>query len=192
MENLEQKEKESIASPEKPPMLYHGSAHKGLEELQPQSRPHRAEEGELLYATPDMAISSIFLVEGAHYGCGKFGNVPYAWIIADRDEFIRNDKGGHIYVVPSDSFEINRGRGMGNDEYASDKPVQPVKAMEYSSAVDAMVENGVQVYFIDQETYEHVQMSKDHGYSIFNGIQSENQRRGTNVRQLNEQQKFQD
>lgn len=182
MESTEQKEK--IASPEKPPLLYHGSAHKSLEELKPQGREHRAEEGELLYATPDLTIASIFLVEGAHYGCGKFGDVSYAWIIADRDEFIRSDRGGYIYVLPSDSFEINRGRGLGNDEYASKEPVKPVKTIEYPSAVDAMIENGVQVYFIDQDTYEKIQTSKDHGCAIFNSLKSENQRRGTSVNSL--------
>ncbi len=182
MENMEQKEK--ITTIEKPPLLYHGSAHKELEELKPQGKSHRADEGELLYATPDLAIAFIFLVGGAHYGCGKFGRVPYAWIIANRDEFIPNDKGGHIYVLPSDSFEINQGRGLGNEEYASKEPVAPIKTIEYPSAIDAMIENRVQVYFINQKTYEKIQASKDHGYSIYSKLESENQRRGINVRPL--------
>ena len=182
MEDIEQKE--GIPTKEKPPLLYHGSAHKELKELQPQGKSHRAEEGELLYATPDLAIASIFLVSGAHYGCGKFGEVPYAWIIADRDEFISNDKGGHIYVLPSDSFEINQGRGLGNEEYASKEPITPIKTIEYPSAIDAMIENGVQVYFIDQKTYEKIQASKDHGQSIYSKLKSENQKREVNVRPL--------
>lgn len=182
MENIEQKEK--ITTLEKPPLLYHGSAHKELEELKPQGKSHRAEEGELLYATPDLAIASIFLVDGAHYGCGKFGEVSYAWIIANREEFINNDKGGHIYVLSSDSFEINQGRGLGNEEYASKEPVAPIKTLEYPSAIDAMIENGVQVYFIDQETYERMQVSEDHGRTIYSKLESENQRRRVNARPL--------
>lgn len=182
MENVEQKEK--IPTLEKPPLLYHGSAHKELEELKPQGKSERTDEGELLYATPDFAIASIFLADGAHYGCGKFGKIPYAWIIANRDEFISHDKGGHIYVLSSDSFEINQGRGLGNEEYTSEEPVAPIKTVEYSSAIDAMIENGVQVYFIDQETYDKIQASQDHGRSIYSKLESENQRRGANVRPL--------
>ena len=182
IKNTENKEQQ--LSKEKPPLLYHGSAHKSLEELKPQGRSHREEEGELLYATPDMAIASIFLVGGAHYGCGKFGDVFYAWIIADRDEFVRNDKGGHVYVLPSDSFDINQGREFGNDEYVSKEPVKPVKTIEFASAIDAMIENGTQVYFLDQATYEKIQASKDHGFSIFNSLESENQRMGKNIKSL--------
>lgn len=169
---------------EKPALLYHGSAHKSLEELQPRSKSHRVEEGELLYATPDIAIASIFLVGGAYYGCGKFSDVSYAWIIAGRDEFTRNDKGGHIYVLPSESFEINQGRGLGNDEYASKEPVKFVDKIEYPSVIDAMIGNGVQVYFIDRDTHERIRTSKDHGYAIFRSLESENQRRGINIREL--------
>ena len=181
---MEQKETLITQEKEKPPFLYHGSTYRELEELKPQGRMHRTEEGELLYATPDLAIASVFLVEGAHYGCGKFGDTVYAWIIANRDEFIRNDKGGHIYVLPSDSFKINQGRGLGNYEYVSKEPVAPIKTIEYPSAVDAMIENGVQVYFIDQDTYEKIQASKDHGWSIYSKLESENQRRGINIKLL--------
>lgn len=168
----------------KPTMLYHGSAHKSLQELKPQARKHRAEEGEFLYATPDIAIASIFLVGGVHYGCGRFGDVHYAYIIADRNQFIRNDKGGHIYILSGDSFEVNQGRGLGNDEYVSKEPVKPFKIIEYKSAIDAMMENGVQVYFIDQTTYEKIQKSKDHGHSIYLQLKSENQKRGINIKPL--------
>lgn len=75
---------------EKPKFLYHGSAHKVLKELQPQGKSHRAEEGELLYATQNLVAASIFLIGGVHYGCGRFGDVWYTWIIADRDDFIED------------------------------------------------------------------------------------------------------
>ena len=169
---------------DKPEFLYHGSAHRGLSELQPQSRLHRADEGELLYATQDLATAAIFLVGGVHYGCGRFGETQYAWIISDRDEFIRNDKGGHIYILPSDSFEISQGRGLGNYEWASKVPVKPIKTIEYDSVVDTIIGNGVQVYFIDEDTYRKIEASDDHGRSIYNSMESENQHRGVNVKKL--------
>jgi hypothetical protein len=177
--------KEKILTKEKPKFLYHGSPDRGLIELKPQSRTQRAEK--LLYATPDMAIASTFLIKGVHYGCGKFGDVPYAWILADRDDFIRQDKGGHIYVSSGDSFVMNPDSGLANDEYISVQPVQPSKTIKYQSAVDAMMENGVQVYFINQPTYNRLQSAKDHGYTIFATLESENQRRGINVKPFAEQ-----
>ena len=138
----------------------------------------------MFYATQDLATASIFLLSGVYYGCGRFGETQYTWIISDRDEFIRNDKGGHIYVLPSDSFEISQGRGLGNYEWASKTPVKPVRTIEYPSALDAMIENGVQVYFIDKEMHRRIEASDDHGRSIYNSMESENKRRGVNARKL--------
>lgn len=170
----------------KPKFLYHGSPHKNLDQLKPQNRLlHRAEEDKLIYATPDIALASVFLASGkAHIGCGKFGKVWYIWIIADRNKFIKNDSGGHIYVLPSETFKVNQKSVFSEEEYVSTVPVKPNKVIEFTSSIDALVENDVQVYFISQEIYEQVQKSKDHGYLIFCNLESENQRRGVNVKKL--------
>ena len=47
-----------------------------------------------------------------------------------------------------------------------------------------MLENKVQVYFIDQETYKKIQESDDDGLSILKNLESENQKTGINVLDL--------
>ncbi|MDO8686790.1 MAG: hypothetical protein Q7K11_01095 [Candidatus Berkelbacteria bacterium] len=182
MENLENKK--SPEKKERPPFLYHGSQHKGLEEVEPRKKTSRdPEEGELVFATQDLAIATIFMTK-AHRSSGAFGDVTYVSIIEPREGFIKNDNGGHIYVLPSDTFICDPNKGLGVYEWTSKEKVKPVRKIEYLSTLDAMIENGVQVYFIDEETFEKIKQSDDHGYSIFQSLQSENQRRGTNVREF--------
>lgn len=82
---------------EKPAFLYHGSKHKGLEELEPRRGSYRdLSEGKLVFATPSLAMATIFMAESSHYGSGKFGNITYCYMVEPREQFIRNDRGGHI------------------------------------------------------------------------------------------------
>ena len=165
--------------------LYHGSPHKGIEEIKPQNKVYRTEEDGLIYATPNIDLASVFLISGkVHHGCGIFGKTRYTWIMADRDEFIKNDNGGHIYVLLSKTFEKNPKSVLGEEEYVSTASIKPAKIIEYPSSLDAMIENGVQVYFISQETYRNIQKSKDHGYSIFHSLESENQKRGLSIKKI--------
>lgn len=48
--------------------------------------------------------------------------------------------------------------------------------IEYPSVLDDVIDNGVQVYFVDEETYKKIEAAKDHGLSIFGELESENQR----------------
>jgi hypothetical protein len=47
-----------------------------------------------------------------------------------------------------------------------------------------MIENAVQVYFVDREMFTEISSADDHGRSILIGLISENQRRGVNIRSL--------
>lgn len=171
---------------EKPPFLYHGSPHKDIEEFEPRlSRGTEEKFGAMVYAAPDLATASAFLAEVKKtWSAGRFGDIFYVLIPLLREEFIKNDKGGHIYVLPSATFESDQKRGLGEYEWASKTRVKPTKKLEYSSALDAMLENGVQVYFVDDTTYQKIKTSKDHGLSIMQNIESENQRRGMNFKPL--------
>ncbi len=183
MEKLENQK--SLEKKERPPFFYHGSQHKGLEEIEPRKTTSRdPEEGELVFATPDKGLASIFMADSRHYGSGKFNDVTYCYIVEPRGEFIKRDKGGHIYVLPGEGFENDPSKGLGEHEWTNKQKVKPVEKIEYPSSLDAMLENGVQVYFIDEETHKKIQQSDNHGYSIFQGLQSENQRRGINVKEF--------
>lgn len=103
---------------EKPPFLYHGSPRGDIKKFEPKVSGGSGEKyGALVYAAPDMATASIFMsnVKG-EWSAGRFSGVPYTLIPMSRDEFIKNDTGGCIYVLPSDTFSFERGRGMGEYE----------------------------------------------------------------------------
>ena len=173
---------------EKPAILYHGSPHSDIEELEPRSKSHRdPKEGPLVFASPDLATASIFLLDGVSES-GFFNNVPYAIIVGPREEFVKKDHGGHIYVLPGDTFINDPNKGLGKYEWTSKEKVKPKEVIEYKSSLDATIENGIQVYFISETIYDDIQNSEDHGLKILSDLESENQRRGMNVKKIVEKQ----
>ncbi len=115
---------------------------------------------------------------------GKSNGVPYILISKDRDAFIEEDKGGVIYELPSEGFSFDPHKGMGEDEWTHKGAVQPTSKQEYSSALDAMIEQGVQVYFVDQATFQRFR--EDAEGKMFDELTSENQQRGMNIRSFSE------
>lgn len=183
-ENMENPEKNQSSEKEKPSILYHGSPRGEIEEFESRVSKGSGEKyGAFVYASPDLATASIFMigVEGG-WLTGRLGDVPYVLIPMPRDEFIKNDRGGYVYVLPSDTFNTEADRGLLQYEWASKEKVKPVQKLEYSSALDTMLENGIQVYFVDKDTYQKFKESKDHGHSKLIKIDSENKRRNINVK----------
>lgn len=169
---------------EKPPFLYHGSPNGEIEEFEPKISGGSGERyGALVYAAPDIATASIFMANiKGNWSAGRFSGVPYALIPMPWDKFIKNDAGGFIYVLPSDTFNFERGRGMGEYEWASKDKVVPIRKIQYPSALEAMLENGAHVYFVGQDTFRGIKKSEDHGLWILRQSQSENQKRGINAK----------
>lgn len=176
-------EKKQSPEKEKPPFLYHGSPYK-IEELEPQTKPHREkEEGKLVYATSELTDAIMFLQKTDLTGHFIINNekIAYAIIVGDKEKFMERDKGGHIHILPSDKFKPSSHKGMSN-EWVSNEGIKPVEVKEYNSALDAMLENGVQVYFVDEPTYQQIRRAEDHGYSILRSLESENKKRNVNVK----------
>ena len=175
---------------EKPKFLYHGSPHVDIEEFEPRISPGGEKYGALVYASPDLAAASIFMLKtDRSWSASRFSftgryDVLCAIITEPREDFIKHDVGGHIYVLPSDTFETDPNRGLKEKEWASKVKVKPVQKLEFKSALDAVIENGVQVYFVDSEIYEKMESSKDHGQEILKNLESENQKRGVNIKKL--------
>jgi hypothetical protein len=172
---------------EQPKALYHASPVAEIETLKPGARSVRdGKEGAVIFATPDKALATTFLFEnhGGWAQMGKINNVPYILIAKDRDAFIQEDKGGVMYEMSPDGFSSDPHKGMGEDEWTRQGEVQPRSKEQYPSALDAMIDNGVQVYFVDQLTLERFQEDTDSG--LFKELTSENQLRGMNVRSFDE------
>lgn len=171
---------------QKPEVLYHGSPDENIEIFEPHVSYGSGEQfGKLVYATHDLATATIFLAQHKKVmSSGHFGGISYVLITDSREEFIKMDQGGCIYILPSETFTTEKGRGMGEFEWASPVPVKPIKKVKYPSALKAMLENEVQIYFIDDITYEAIKSSKDHGYSILLELASENQSQKIGIRPL--------
>lgn len=171
---------------EKPTTLYHGSSNKEIERLEPSSKKVRDRaEGPKVFATPDKRMASVFMigVDDSWGNSGQHNGTPFM-VISDRERFESLDKGGAIYHLPGDTFTSDPEKGLGDLEWASSESVQPVHREDHESALEAMLNHGVQVYFVDKDTYHSFQTDHDHGLSILRTTESENQRRNINPVQL--------
>lgn len=175
-----------IESQEKPKFLYHSSPNRSIQTFEPMVSTGSGEKyGAKVYATPNKALSSIFLCNiRKPWSAGVYGNnVMVAKIPYTREEFMTRDTGGTMYILPSDTFELNEDE-LDGAEWASSEPVTPTEKEEYDSALEAMIENGVQVYFVDDETMQRIYETENGGIEILQTLQSENQRRGVNIKSL--------
>jgi hypothetical protein len=165
---------------EKPEVLFHGTLESDLKELEPREKSWRdKDEGPRVFATPDIRLATIFAGKSERIiGSGKFNGIPYAIILGAREEFIQEDKGGYIYILPANGFECDTQKGLGENEWTSTTSVKPKDVLHIESVLDEMIKQGVQVYFVNKETAHAIQTAEDHGMSILQNLESENQRRG--------------
>lgn len=171
---------------EKPTVVYHGSADKNIERFEPRSGKVRdLTEGPKVFATSDKRMASVFIagVDDSWGNSGMTDGVPYM-VISDRQRFEEIDNGGAIYHLPSDSFTTDPYKGFGEIEWTSGEPVQPTHREEHESALEAMLNHSVQVFFVDKETYSAFQNAPDQRLSILRTVTSENQRRNINPVQI--------
>jgi ssRNA-specific RNase YbeY (16S rRNA maturation enzyme) len=99
--------------------------------------------------------------------------------ISDEKRFKELDKGGAIYSLSPKNFYLDKNKG--NTEWTSKEKVKPIKKDVHESGLDAMIENGVYVYFCDEDTLQD--LKKDprditRTMNILKGLVSENEKRG--------------
>ncbi len=139
----------------KPEKFYHGSSDRNIEELEPKQKSYRKkEEGELLFASPDMAGATLFLVRMYDNDSSKgYENGTYYYVISNKEKFMELDKGGTIYELPDAHFTLDPKQW--SREWSTKEKVKPLNKIHFDSGLQAMIENGVKVYFIDKETFEN-------------------------------------
>jgi hypothetical protein len=174
---------------EKPEILYHASKVSGITELTPQIGIHMRDrsDGEVIFSTPDKGFASAFLAEnrGSRFmKIGFFRDILVVIINADREEFIKKDTGGSVYSFSSDTFDYDPNKGMGDKEWTSKESVRPLSEVRYNSTLDAMIEGGAQVYFVDERVFNDIKKAPKNGYDIITGLTSENERINKNVKSL--------
>jgi hypothetical protein len=139
-----------------PTVLYHSSPIPDIEDVEPKQRKTRdPNEGPKIFATPDKRLATIFMTptDGSWVASGLHNNIPYI-VISDKDKYLQLDRGGVIYYLPVETFEVDIEKGLREYEWTSSVPVKPLAKENYSSTFKAMIAAGVQVYFVDTETFE--------------------------------------
>lgn len=167
----------------KPQVLYHASSNRDIKVFEPRNESIRhPSEGPVVFATASKIEASKFLVktDDSWTNLGAFNSVHFM-LCSDRKRFEEIDKGGTIYHLPSNSFIIDERFNKGTNEWTSRTSVVPIGRDDYESGLEAMINFGVQIFFVDREMFNRVQNSDDHGYSIIKSLKSENMRKDVNV-----------
>ena len=89
-----------------------------------------------------------------------------------------------IACTPATTFCSDPDKGMGEREWVSRQAVGPIGEAPYRCGLNAMVENGVQVFFVGEQRFRAIRAAEDDGLVIIQSLPSENQLRGVNVRPL--------
>jgi hypothetical protein len=162
--------------------LYHASPVKGLKKIEPRSKtvPENFDKTPCIFATKYFDFATHFLVphDDSWANGGAFSDQSF-FVISDKERFMKADEGGSIYLVEAKNFENYNKR-----EWFSKSLVKVNGEVTFSSGLMAMITQGVQVYFTDKETYKEIQRAKDHGLSILNALETENERWGFPVVKL--------
>lgn len=171
----------------KPKYLYHASPNVNIEVLEPRAESVRDEgEGAVVFATDDKAYASCFLISTddswskiSSYQFKRNGMRVWVMFITDEERFKYSDKECAIYILPSETFTIDIEKHA--KEWISKEPVKPISKEIYSGAIDAMIENDVQIYYISKEQLESLKVDpSDVAFAInmLKSLISENDRRG--------------
>jgi len=171
---------------EKPKILYHGSSNREIIRFEPrQVKVRDQSEGPKVFATSDKRMARVFIigVDGSWGNSGMHNGIPYL-VIGDRERFETLDNGGAVYHLPGDTFETDPNKGLREIEWTSSDAVEPIHKEYHESALEAMLEHGVQVFFVDKATYKAWHTAKDCGLSILKSLTSENEKRRINPVEL--------
>ena len=175
---------------EKPPYLFHASSNRNVKEFEPRAESIRhPDEGPAVFAAETPEEVSVFLVPSNDSWSQKSawrdeqGNRTSVSIYADRDRFEKNDRGGSIYQLPSDTFNLDEKFSGSSKEWTSKEPVKPHEKKDYSFGLQAMMDFGVRVYFVTKEQLLKIQQSEDHGYNFLQTLESENEKLGETFQQ---------
>lgn len=167
----------------KPVKLYHGSSHETRGLLKPvleHKTLDHVHKKAAVFATERLDIAALFMFPMEILASQGFENdIPYICIWGRRTDFAKRKMDGFIYVLPYAKF-----KRIGKDyEWQSFEKVSPIRTIHFDSAIEGMMDCGVQVYFInDDEVFDRIFANKESRAHILKELVSENQRKKKNVR----------
>ncbi len=170
----------------KPEFLFHASPNRSIDEFEPRAVSVRdPREGPVVFGTPSKEGASMFIVNTDDNWTKKARfNGVYVTVISDKERFLASDHGGSIYTLPSGAFYMDKTKVGGRNEWVSKEPVKPTRREDYESGLQAMLELGVQVYFVDEAKFQEIKNAPDHGFKAISELKSENEERGINPKKL--------
>ena len=138
--------------------FYHGSRNKGIQELVPMAVGVRdLKEGSVVFTTNFKAVATMFVMglrDGDKIMSFELlsGSKPFV-IFRNKQLIVDNDNGGAIYECEpqGNDFYVNISKGFGINECVSKGKVAITKKEEFDYAIQAILDNGVDVYITDDE-----------------------------------------
>ena len=164
---------------DKPEVLYRGSPRKDATLFIPKEKVGTGITKRLVVSSSaNMAEATKFLVPVEQFPClfGIFGEVQY-FLCGNEGIFRKIDNGGAVYSLPGNTFYYD----FEARTWVSAVPVKPISHEVFSSGLNAMVDSGVQVYFLDPKILENCQESADRGLKLLRSHVSENMRLDRNI-----------
>lgn len=184
----------------KPQVFFHGSPNRNISILEPRAiKTAKKQEGPIVYATSDMGAASSFFVNWDDSWCnlGGFDFGPFCFVCKDKARFLKGDNGGALYVVLADTFSYLVPSSFFWENlpdvapvwiWISKEPIKPLTKLEFDSALNTMLQFGVQVFFVDEATFASIQNAKDDGRALLMELErsgkSENHIRNINPKPL--------
>lgn len=167
----------------KPKWLFHGSSQKVAGALRPvlKNGPNYLHNKPIVFAAERADIAAMFMLPESYLCSICFErDIAFICIWGKPEDF--KDQPGYLYIFNSDQFQK-----VGKDyEWQSLNEVKPVEVKTYVSVIEGMLENGVQVYFIDDNPlFDQIRENIDHRAPIVKNLVSENQKREFNIKTFN-------
>lgn len=152
----------------KPERLYHATSHEitgGLIEPRPGFTHERRRYGNFVFATDELALAAAHAMKSPYARTTGFMDASVYCLIADLDEYLKNEPSGHIYAFTSDLFTSGEPIHDPHYEWIREEPLNMadvLETIEIKGMKDAM-QKGVQVFSMNMHELPNTDMDLAHG-----------------------------
>jgi len=144
-------------------VLYHASPDKNLIVIRPQKTLSRnIYIGDYVFATSDIKLAAMYLATKGNATLMNIeAEIPYIVICNNPKDYIKKDRGGAIYTLPSTTFKKTPQAGLEKSELVSRVAVKPIDRKVYKLSIDVMKKMGIVIYFVHKDTFDNLVQAKD-------------------------------
>jgi hypothetical protein len=148
--------------------VYHTSPEKDLKLIEPKPTISKDKYlGDYVFATSNKLLAVMYL---ATRGYATLMNPdkdnPNIVICADKNDYLKNDRGGAIYKLPGETFIETPQHGLSDYEKVSTHSVKPIEKTIYRTSIEAMLDAKIKIYFTDSVTFNSLIGAKDQAKRI--------------------------